>query len=135
MNTRPKTYTIAAILQFLYSVIGVVGAIPLLARGVTATEQAGDSPPYFIIVIGFIAAVLGIVSAYGVWRNQKWGVILTIILRAVDGLGALPGLLFAPTLVWKIAASAGVFAAIVIIALLLWPKPKPAPASSSALRP
>jgi uncharacterized membrane protein (DUF2068 family) len=121
---RPKTYTIAAILQFLYSAFIVVTAISLLARGATATEQAADSPPYFIIVIAFVVAVLGIVSAYGVWRNQKWGVLLTIILRAVDGLAALPGLLLAPTLMLKISAWVGVLGAIVIIALLLWPKPK-----------
>jgi len=131
---RPKTYTIAAILQVLYSAFGIVVAMPMLARGTTATEQAADSPPYFIIVIAFVVAVLGIVSAYGVWRNQKWGVILTIILRAVDGLAALPGLLFAPTLMFQIAAWGGVLGAIVIIALLLWPKPKLAPATSQAVR-
>jgi hypothetical protein len=129
---RPKTYTIAAILQFLYSVYTVAVVIPLLARGATAADQAADSPPYFILVIAFIVAVLGIVSAYGVWRNQKWGVILTIIVRAIDGLAALPGLLFAPTLMLKIDAWAGVLIAIVIIALLLWPKSKPAPASRTA---
>ncbi len=124
---RPKTYTIAAILQFLLSISAVVSAIPLLARGAIDLNQAADTPPYFIIVIGFTAAVLGIVSAYGVWRNQKWGVVLTIILRAVDGLAALPGLLFAPTLGWQIAAAVGVLSSVVIIGLLLWPKPKLAP--------
>lgn len=59
---RPKTYTIAAILQFLYSAFIVVTAISLLARGSTAIDQAADSPPYFIIVIAFVVAVLGIVS-------------------------------------------------------------------------
>jgi hypothetical protein len=126
---RPKTYTIAAILQFLFSVYAVVTSIPLLARGTTVTEQAADSPPYFIVMLGFIVAVLGIISAYGVWRNQKWGVILTIILRALDSLSALPGLLFAPTLMWKMVAGSGVLISIVIIILLLWPKPKLAPVS------
>ena len=124
---RPRTYTIAAVLQFLLSVYAVVTALPLLARGASDLDQAADAPPYFIIVLGFTAAVLGIVSAYGVWRNQKWGVVLTIILRAVDGLAALPGLLFAPTLGWQIAAAVGVLSSVVIIGLLLWPKPKLAP--------
>lgn len=129
MNTRPKTYTIAAILQFLLSVYGIVGAIPLLERGAAATAQAADSPPPLFLLIGFAVAVLGIVSAYGVWRNRKWGVILTIVLRALDGLAALPGLLFAPKLTWYIAAWVGVLSAITVIALLLWPKSKPATAS------
>ena len=87
---RPRTYTIAAVLQFLLSVYEVVTSLPLLARGASDLDQAPDTPPYVIIALGLTAAVLGLVSAYGVWRNQKWGVVLTIILRAVDGLAALP---------------------------------------------
>ena len=126
---RPKTYTGAAILQFLISVFSVMSSVPLLVQGANAVEQAGDSPPFFIAILGFGIGLLGLVSAYGVWRNQKWGVILTILLRAVDGLSALPGILFAPTVGLKIMASLGVLLAIVVIALLLWPKPKLAPAA------
>ena len=120
---RPKTYTVAAILQFLVSVFSVVASFPVLMLGVNAVDQAGDSPPFLIVMLTFSIGLLGLVSAYGVWRNQKWGVILTIILRAVDGLSALPGLLYAPTIGLTIAASIGVVLAIVVIALLLWPKP------------
>lgn len=128
---RPKTYTIAAILQFLWSVYAIVISIPLLARGTTVTAQAADSPPYFIIMSDLIIAVLSIISAYGVWRNQKWGVVLTVILRALYGLSALPGLLFAPTLYWKIHSWSGVLISIIIIVLLLWPKRKLAPVSQN----
>ena len=61
------------------------------------------------------------------WRNQKWGVILTVVLRAVDGVSALPGILFAPTVEFKILASMGVLLAVAVIALLLWPKPRIVP--------
>ena len=129
---RPKTYTIAAILQFLVSVFSVVASFPQLVQGANTVELAGDSPPFFIIILGFSIGLLGLVSAYGVWRNQKWGVILTILLRAIDGLSALPGLLYAPTVPLKIVVSVGVLLAIVVIALLLWPKPKLAPVSHNA---
>jgi hypothetical protein len=129
---RPKTYTIAAILQFLVSVFSVVASFPVLMQGANAVDQAGDSPPFLIVMLGFSIGLLGLVSAYGVWRNQKWGVILTIILRAIDGLSALPGLLYAPTIGLTIAASIGVVLAIVVIALLLWPKPTVAPVSRNA---
>ena len=129
---RPKTYTIAAILQFLVSVFSVVASIPLLVQGATTVEIAGESPPFFIVILGFSIGLLGLISAYGVWRNQKWGVILTILLRAVDGLSALPGILFAPTVALTIAASVGVLSAIVVIALLLWPKAKLAPVARNA---
>jgi hypothetical protein len=47
-------------------------------------------------------------------------------------LTALPGIIFAPTFGSKMAASIGMLIAVVVIALLLWPKP--APASSQAVR-
>ena len=129
---RPKTYTIAAIIQLLISLFSVFASFPALIQGAEAVERAGNSAPYFIYLLGFGLGLLGLVSAYGVWRNQRWGVILTILLRTIDGLFALPGLLFAPTVMLKIAASAGVLIAIVVIALLLWPKPKLAPVSRNA---
>ena len=123
---RPMTYTVAAILQLLISLFAVVFAIPLVFQGAAAVDQAGDQPPYFVIVLAFSLGLLGIVSAYGVWRNQKWGVVLTIVLRAVDTLSALPGLTV-PSLELRILASVGVAISVVIIVLLLWPtKSRPA---------
>jgi uncharacterized membrane protein (DUF2068 family) len=129
---RPKTYTIAAILQFLVSVLGVILMFPLLVRGANEVSQSSDAPPYVVIMMAFVVAILGLVSAYGVWRNQRWGVILTIILRVVDGLFALPGIIAAPTLSLMVSAAIFVVLSIAIIALLLWPKPKLAPASRNA---
>lgn len=129
---RPKTYTIAALIQLVVSLFSVVASLPQLVQGANTVEQAPDSAPYFIFVLGFGIGLLGLVSAYGVWRNQKWGVILTILLRLVDGLSALPGILFAPTITLKISASVGVLIAIVVIGLLLWPKPKLTPVSRNA---
>ena len=74
---------------------------------------------------------MGLISAYGVWRNQKWGVILTIILSVLNGLPTLPGVVFAPTVGTKLLAATATIISIIIIALLLWPKPKATPASSS----
>ena len=82
--------------------------------------------------MGLGMGLLGRVSAYGVWRNQKWGVILTIVLRAVHGVSAIHGILFAPTVELKILASMGVLLAVVVIGLLLWPKPKLAPVARNA---
>ena len=119
---RPKTYTVAAILQLLISLFSVVWAFPILFQGAAAVDQAGDQPPFFIIVMSFGLGLLGLVSAYGVWRNQKWGVVLTILLSALNALSALPGLLFAPTFALQISAIFGVAISVVIIVLLLWPK-------------
>jgi hypothetical protein len=133
MNTRPKTYTIAAILWFLNSAIGVVTSIPQLAQGATAFNQTTPGPPYVVVLIGTLVAAMGLVSAYGVWRNQKWGVVLTIILSVINGLLALPGVVLAPTLGIKLFALSGVVLHGIIIALLLWPKPKLTAAASSTV--
>lgn len=128
---RPKTYTIAAILWFLNSAVGVIIAIPSLAQGATTFNQTTPGPPYAVVFIGTIVATMGIVSSYGIWRNQKWGIILTIILCVISGLLALPGVILAPTGGVKLFAASGVIFNIIIIALLLWPKPKFTSASSN----
>lgn len=130
--TRPRTFTIAAVLQAVISLVGILVTIPILTAGQAATDQAGATPPFAIMLLGFGAAVLGLVSAYGVWRVQKWGVILTIVLRALDALAAAPGLLFAPDMTWRLMAITGVGLSILVIALLLWPQPKAVAAAGRA---
>src|SRR5205823_13255412 len=119
---RPKTYTVAAILQLLISLASVVWSFPILFQGAAAVEQSGDQPPFFIIVISFGLGLLGLVSAYGVWRNQKWGVIPTIVLSALNAVSALPATFGAPTVQLQIFVSVGASISVVIIVLLLWPK-------------
>lgn len=118
---RPKTYTIAAVLQLLLSIASIFGSIPFLARG-----DAGSSsgPPFAVELIIFAASILGLPSAYGVWRNQKWGVILSIVSGILVGLVSLPGVLFAPVPVGQLASAIDVVFVVAIIVLLLWPKPK-----------
>jgi uncharacterized membrane protein (DUF2068 family) len=122
---RSTNYTIAAILQAALSVMGITGALVYLPRGAEALNQGSDSPPYAVLIIGMAIGVLGLVSAWGVWKSKRWGVILTIVLRVVDGLLALPGMIFAPTPTLTILSTAGVVFSVVVIALLLWPQPRP----------
>ena len=65
----PPTYTIAAILQWLISSLAIILTIPALAQ----SPNADDTPPFFVVLLAFAAGVPGLVSAYGVWRDQKWG--------------------------------------------------------------
>jgi hypothetical protein len=123
--TRPNTYTVAALLQFAISVTAVVLGVWDLKPGSSIEPEI----PYPVLLFAFAAGVLGILSAYGVWKMMRWGVILTIVLRALDGLAAAPGLLFAPTAELKAMATIFVVVSIVIIALLLWPRPRVSTAS------
>ncbi len=117
---RPRTYTIAVILQLLLSVSSIPGSISFLARG-----DAGFSsgPPFAVELVIFATAILGLPAAYGVWHNQRWGVILSIVLGILTGLVCLPGLLFAPSLFGQLASAADVVLDVAIIVLLLWPRP------------
>ena len=121
---RSTNYTIAAILQAVLSIINIVGALVFLPRGAEALNNSGDSPPYVVLMLALVVGVLGLVSAWGVWKTKRWGVILTILLRVVDGMAALPGMIFAPTSLLLIFSTGGVIASVVIIGLLLWPRPR-----------
>ncbi|MFV9505470.1 MAG: hypothetical protein AB4911_13020 [Oscillochloridaceae bacterium umkhey_bin13] len=128
--TRPRNYTIAAILQALMSLVAIVMALTFLPQG-SAGLDGTEGPGYgFILLFGLFLPMLGLFGAFGVWRMQKWGVVLTIITRALDGLGAAPGVIFAPDLSWRIAAISSVVVAILVIALLLWPQTRSNPAMS-----
>lgn len=77
-----------------------------------------------MIILGALTGVAGLFAAYGAWRGQKWGVWLAIILSAINALAALPGVLFAPSALARIAAIGGVVVSIFVIVVLLR-RPKP----------
>ena len=126
--THSKSLTVAAILQLLLSIVAIAASIPLLLLGAESVDTAGTSPPYFIAMLGFAIGLVGVVAAYGVWKRQKWAIVLTIVLRAVDVLAALPGVFFAPTAVWRVLAIGGSILGILVIVLLLRREPRPATA-------
>jgi len=118
--SRPTALKIAAALSFLLSVISMIGSLPLITQGAAAINQSADSPPYFVLLLGFVTGVVGVVAAYGAWKSQRWGIILTILVNLVNGIAAAPGLLFAPTPALFAAASVTVVFSVIIIVLCLW---------------
>jgi len=75
----------------------------------------------FVVVTSLVIGILSLVSAWGAWQGKKWGQVSTIVLRALDGLSAAPGIVFAPTPVLSITATVSVILAIAVIWLLLMP--------------
>jgi hypothetical protein len=120
---RSPLFKIAVVLFALLSLFSVVASIPALLGG---PDQQGIAAgiPQAIIILGALTGVAGLLAAYGVWRGQKWGVWLAIILSAVNALSALPGVLFAPSAFARILAIVGVVVSIFIIVVLLR-QPKP----------
>jgi uncharacterized membrane protein (UPF0136 family) len=122
--SRSTALKIAAVLSLLLCAFGIVSFLPMIAQGSAAVNQGGEAPPYFVLVLGVILGVVGMVAAYGCWKGMRWGIILTIIVNLLSGLSAAPGILFAPTSELFMSATVGVFLNIVIIVLCLWPDRK-----------
>jgi uncharacterized membrane protein YccC len=122
--SRSTALKTAAVLSFLLSAFSIILGLPLIAQGYEAVVQGGATPPYFVLMLAVILGVVGIVAAYGCWKQMRWGVILTIIVNLLNGLSAAPGILFAPTTQFFVSASVTVALSIVIIVLCLWPDRK-----------
>ena len=130
--TRPRTFAIASVLMLLFSLLSIAIETPNLMLGLAAaTQYNGDGPPFFLSLLNVVAGAMGVVAALGVWRMQKWAVVLTIVLAAIGILTSLPAILFAPGML-KLGGVVGVVWAALIIALLLWPQPKARPAMGQA---
>lgn len=123
--SRSTALKIAAIISLAISIFAVIDALPYLSRGAEAVNQAGDAPPYFVVVLGFVLSIMRIVSAYGTWQNQRWGIIITLLATALDTLAAVPGIFFAPTTYLWVGSTISTFIGIVIIVLCLWRDRKP----------
>jgi hypothetical protein len=128
--SRPRTYTVAAVLMVVYSALIVLSELPYLFLGAVAAGQLfdGNGSPFLLSITNFALGVLGFPAAYGVWTMQKWGVVLTIVLNAFNALTALLPIMLAPPILIKLLSGLALIWAIAIIVLLLWPQPKSSPA-------
>ena len=124
--SRPTALKIAAVLSFLVSAFSIVASFPFIIIGADAANQASEGPPYFVILLAFVLGIIGIVAAYGTWKQMRWGVILTILVNLIGGLSAAPGIIFRPTPALFASATLSVVIDIVIIMLCLWRDRQPA---------
>ncbi|MBC8163121.1 MAG: hypothetical protein H7Z42_18090 [Roseiflexaceae bacterium] len=120
---RPRSYTIAAVLIVLYNVISLMFELPNLLQGPGEISPGVEGPPVFLSIINFTLLILGLVSAYGVWQVQKWGVTLALIVAALGILTGIPAIIFAPFLALRVIGVIGVIWSAAIIVLLLRPRP------------
>lgn len=117
MNTqRPLAVSVALALQVLLSLADIVLSIPDLTG-----EADPEGSPMFIVILGVIIGVLGLITAWGVWQGKRWGMISTVVLRVIDTLATVPGIFFAPTLFLQILCVVGVALSVVVIVLLCLP--------------
>jgi hypothetical protein len=113
---RPtRSHAIAAILNVVFSVFGIIWSLPVIQGGAPGSDQV----PFPIVVFGFALGLLGMVSSYGVWQRQRWGVVLTIVINALSFISGAPGILFGPSAFLVISSIVGCLANVAIIYLLL----------------
>ena len=94
MRSRPLAVTVAAILMALFGLANLIG--PLLPS---------EGVPAFVIYLGVVLGIAGLVAAAGLWMLKKWSIWLTIIVSALNLLSAAPGITFAPNAALQVAAT------------------------------
>ncbi len=124
--SRATALKFAAVISFLLGLSGLIVSLPNLARGAALIKTAGDSPPYFVIFIAIVFAIVKMVAAYGTWQQQRWGIVLTLLATALDIASAVPGLLFAPTIILWRWVIIGIMLNLAVIVFCLWRDHKPA---------
>ncbi len=123
--SRSTALKIAAVLSFLLGAFGVVATLPLIFAGSVAVNGMANTPPFIVIVLGLMTGIVSVVAAYGAWKGQRWGVVLTIVANLVNGLSAVPGVLFSPGPELWMLATLTVVVSIIIIVLCLWRDRRP----------
>ncbi len=121
---KTTLFKTAVILQFVVSMYTVLGTFPALMNGPEAPGPTQGIPQVVIVLASFLG-IVGIIAAYGAWYGRKWGIWLSIVVRALDGILALPGVLAAPTAALRMAAILGIALAIFVIVGLLFGTPPP----------
>ena len=107
-TSRPAVLTTAALLLGLVSLLSV--ATPLLA-----------GPPLPVKVLAVVLGLIGLGAVYGLWKAKRWGMIVAIIVSALNALSAAPGLVVQPNLPALIGAGVTVALSVLIIVLTVLP--------------
>ena len=131
--SRSTALKIAAVIVLVVALLDmIIYEIPDLMRGMAAVDQTAitdGGPPFFMVLLAFAMDVLAIVAAYGVWRAQRWGVILAIVTSAFNCISGAFGAIFAPDGSTRVMAAIGVVLSLSVIYLCLRREPKSLPQS------
>jgi hypothetical protein len=109
MSARPQSLTVAVVLLVLLSLVNTIS--PLLPS---------EGIPAFVIYLGVVLGVPGLIAAAGLWMLKRWGMWLTLVVAVPNILSAAPGLVFAPSTTLFIFALITVvgFAVVLVLAVL-----------------
>ncbi len=119
MNTRrPLTVTIAIVLLILLSLFSLY------------TPFGPKGPPLFIALFAFIVdGVGGLIAVFGLWKLQRWGLLLTSVIAALSILVAVPGLWLAPSTGGKVISLVLTLFFVLVLVLVALPATRKAVAA------
>jgi len=115
---RSKQITAAAILLFLLSLMNAASELPLLIQGPAAAASRSDVGPYALSVFNFTYSIAGVIAAFGLWRNKRWGKFLALIVAALSVLNLLIPII-TNQIPLPIMVMAGVFTALYVLVVVL----------------
>lgn len=121
---RPTMLKLAAVgVTFLALVELFVYDLPEFARGPVAVDQIasrGDGPPYALVIIQSVVALIALAGAYGTWRGRRWAIALVVICSVLMLISSVLGALFAPLLTTRIWGIITIVLELLIISACLW---------------
>ena len=97
----------------------------LISLGNLATPLLAG-PPVAVKVLSVMMGLLGLLAAYGLWNRKRWGMIVAIVVSALNALSGVPGLFVQPNLPATLAAAVGIAISVFIIVLTVLPSARAA---------
>ena len=114
---RSRSLLAAVWLNALIAVVSIAFAIAYLPRG--ADDLNENYVPYPVVVIGLILGVLGLVSSYGLWRKERWGLVLTMVVQILQIVTGAPGVILGPDTFTQISSVILLLVSVAVVVLLL----------------
>src|SRR3712207_5051898 len=86
-----------------------------------STFMPTEGVPTFVVYLGVVLGVVGLIAAAGLWMLRRGALWLTIVVSVLNILSAAPGLSFAPSAVLWAAATVTVVGYALVILLVVLP--------------
>ena len=107
-SSRPMSLTIALALLVLMGVGHLfVPFVPDAAK-----------IPAFVVYGDVVLGLIGLIAAFGLWRLKQWGLVLSLIILALNIISAAPGMFAAPNVGLQVVTAVYALLSLVSIALL-----------------
>lgn len=110
MTLKRSVYLLAALTLLVLLGVGHL-AVPFV-------PGADKIPP--LVRYGDVAlGVLSLVAGFGLWNLRRWGIVLTVIIAALNIASAAPGMIAAPSQALQVVTAAYVVLSLLLIVLVM----------------